>query len=101
MASDLGLVPNATKAHSDELASQRQSDAAAQGGLAHARWANQAKDRPPHLMDQRQHRHVIEDALLDLTQAEMLGLEDVRRMFDGEVVVRACRPRQPNDPVEV
>ena len=101
MSSDLGLIPYTAKAYAHELASQRLSDASAQGGLPDARGANQAKDRPPHFLDQRQHRYVVEDALLDLPQAEVLRLEDARRMFNGEVVGRARGPRQRNDPVEV
>jgi hypothetical protein len=37
---------------------------------------------------------VVEHALLDLSQAEVLGLEDRRRVGDVEVVLGAGRPRE-------
>src|ERR1044071_1707833 len=42
-----------------------------------ARWADQAKDRALHLVDTLLDRKVLEDALLDLLKAVVVGIEHV------------------------
>jgi hypothetical protein len=42
-----------------------------------------------------------EHPLLDLVEPEVLGLEHVGCVLDVQIVVRASRPRQCHDPVEV
>src|SRR5690606_23163591 len=101
MAADLGLVAHAAQAHAHELAVGRLGDGLAQRGLAHARRADQAQDRPLHLLDPRLHRQVLEDALLDLLQAVVVGVERVLRGLEVLAHLAALLPRHAQQPVEV
>ena len=54
-------------------------DGLGQRGLADARRADEAEDRPLELLHQRLHGEVLEDALLDLLQAVVVLVEDPAR----------------------
>ena len=77
MAADLGLVAHAAERHAHELASGRLGDRFAERGLADAGRPDQAQDRPGQLVGALLHREVLDDALLDLLEAEMVGVENL------------------------
>ena len=101
MAPDLGLVVDAAEAHPHELAAHRPGDALAERGLAHAGRAHEAEDRAADRVGQGADREVLEDPLLDLLEAVVVGLEDLRRLPDVEVVGGGRGPRQADQPVDV
>jgi len=78
------------------LAIERASDVLPTPGRA-----DQAQDRALQPLDQRLHRQVLEDALLHLLQAVVLGLEDALGLGDVVTVLGLVLPRQRHDPVDV
>ena len=102
MAADLGLVAHAAQREAHELASERAGDGLAERGLADAGRPDEAEDRPLHVVLQLAHGQVLEDALLHLLEAVVVGVEDLpARVLDVEVVLGTLRPGQVRDPVEV
>jgi hypothetical protein len=101
VAADLGLVAHAAQRLPHELAAGGVGDRPRQRGLADAGRADQAQDRALHVIDQRLHGEVLEDALLDLLQAVVLGVEDALGLGDVVAVLGLLVPRQRQDPVEV
>jgi hypothetical protein len=76
MAADLGLVADAAEGEADELAAGGARDRLRQRRLADTRRSDEAEDRPLRLLHELAHRQELEDALLDLLQAEMVLVED-------------------------
>ena len=76
VAADLGLVAHAAQGEAHEVAARRLGDRLAERGLADARRADEAQDRALHLVDALLDREILEDPLLDLLQAVMVGVED-------------------------
>ena len=85
VAADLGLVAHATQAHAHELAVGRARDRLAKRGLAHARCADEAKDRSLQSFDALLHREILDDALFDFLQAIVVGVEHLDRV--GQILV--------------
>ena len=77
MTADLGLVAHAAERHAHELAAGRLGDRLAERGLADAGRADQAQDRPGQLVGALLHGEILDDALLDLLQAVVIGVEDL------------------------
>ena len=112
VAANLGLVPYAAQRHAHELAVERTGDALAQRGLAHTRRANQHQDRGAQLvvgvflgaavfgltgllrlMRQLAHRQKFQDAVFDVAQRVVIGVEDVSRAGDVEDFLVTFAPR--------
>ena len=100
MAADLGLVAHAAQAHPDELAARGLGDRLAERGLADAGRADEAQDRRLQPVDALLHREVLDDALLDLLEAVVVGVEDLHR--GGEVLadLALLAPRQREQRVD-
>ena len=101
VAADLRLVVDAAQAHAHELAAHGPRDALAERRLADAWRSNEGQDRAADLVRQRAHREVLEDALLDLLEAVVVLVEDLRGFLDIEVVVGGDVPRQADEPVDI
>ena len=101
VAANLGLVAHAAQRDADELASQRAGDRLAERGLADAGRPREAEDRP--LLPRRQlaHRQVLQDALLDLLEVVVVGVEDLARLLEVEPVFGPLGPRQLDEPLQV
>ncbi|VTQ30320.1 Uncharacterised protein [Pseudomonas aeruginosa] len=101
VTADLGLVTHAAERHAHELAIGGAGDGFGQGGLAHAGRSHQAKDRALELLHPLLHGEILENALLDLFQAIMVGIEDVFRL--GEIMAHLALglPRHVQQPVYV
>ena len=89
MAADLGLVVHAAQADARELAAHGAGDRLAERGLADAGRSDEAQDRRLAFGRQLAHGQVLDDALLDLLQAEMV----VRRARGGPRRCRSAAPR--------
>ena len=101
MAADLGLVTHAAQRHAHEVAARRLGDRLAERRLADARRADQAEDRTLHLVDALLDREVLEDALLDLLQAVMVGVENVLGVLQVLDDLGRLAPRDRQQPFEV
>ena len=101
MAADLRLVAHAAERHAHELAPRRLGDRLAERRLADAGRADEAEDRSRQLVGALLHGEIFDDALLDLVEAEMIGVED--RLGGGEILLdlRALLPRNRQQPVEI
>ena len=101
MAADLGLVVHAAEADARERPAGRLGDALAERGLADAGRADEAQDRAAPARVELVHREVLEDAALDLLEAEVILVEDPARLGDVDRRLRLRAPRQLDQPVEV
>ena len=107
MTADLGLVADAAEAHAHELASERAGDRLAQRRLADAGGPDEAEDGSAALVldlalaPEAAHRQVLEDAVLDLFEAGVVGLEHCARGGHVVLILRLLAPRQGEQPVEV
>ena len=77
VAADLGLVAHAAERHAHEFAAGRLRDRLAERGLADAGRPDQAQDRPGQLVGALLHGEILDDALLDLLQAIVIGVENL------------------------
>ncbi len=76
MAADLRLVAHAAERDAHELATERARDRVPERRLAGAGRTDEAQDRPLQIALQRQHRDVLDDAVLDLLEPEVVLVED-------------------------
>src|SRR5205823_10805299 len=82
VAADLGLVVHAAERDALELAPRGARDRLAERGLAHAGRADEAQDRALAVRVELAHREMLEDAALDLVQAEVILVEHAPRLRD-------------------
>ena len=101
MAADLGLVTHAAQRHAHEVAAGGARHRLAERGLADPRRADQAQDRALHLLHALLDGEVFEDALLDLLQPEMVGVEHPLGALDVALDLGALLPGDRQQPVEV
>ena len=101
MAANFGLVAHATEGHAHELAIRGAGDGLAKRGLADAGRPDQAQDRSLQLVDALLHGEVFDDALLDLFQAVMVGIEHVHRGFQALRDLGLLAPRQVDQGLDV
>ena len=93
MAADLGLVVRAAEAHALELDPERARDALAERGLADARRPDEAQDRAAALRVELAHGEILDDALLDLLETVVIGVEDAAGALDVDVLDVDLGPR--------
>ena len=108
VAADLGLVADAAERHPDELASERTGDRLADRGLAGAGRADEGEDRAgplvrldPALLAQLADGDVLDDPVLDVLEALVVGVEHLTGVHGVEALLGALAPRHGEDPVEV
>ena len=107
VTADLGLVADAAEAHAHELAVQRARDRLAQRRLADAGRPDEAEDGSAALVldlalaPEAAHRQVLEDAVLDLFQTGVVGLEHCARGGHVVLILGLLAPWQGQQPVEV
>ena len=108
VAADLGLVAHAAQRHADELASHGTGDRLADRGLAGAGRPDQGQDRArlavggdvalgAQLLD----GDVLDDPVLDVVEARVVGVEDLARVHGVEAILGALAPRHGDQPVQV
>ena len=108
VAADLGLVTNAAERHPHELAVERARDRLADRRLAGAGRADQREDRARALvvrdaavLPELPHGEVLDDAVLDVVEARVVGVEGLAGARRVERLVAPLRPRHGDEPVEV
>ena len=102
VAADLRLVADPADRDALELAPERLRDRPAEAGLPHPRAARRSRGSGPcELRVQLAHRQVLEDAVLDLLQVVVIGVEDLARVGDVKVVLGGAAPRQLDQPLEI
>src|SRR5204862_2606879 len=87
MAADLRLVADAAERHAHELAVERARDRLADRGLARAGRPDQREDcaallvvRDATLLPQLAHGQVLDDTVLDVAEAGVVGVEHLARV---------------------
>ena len=111
VAPDLGLVPHATQGDPHEAPPEGAGHGLAEGGLADAGRPDQGDDgaRPPaggarlvhaSLGPQLAHGQELDDPLLDLVEARVVGVEDLAGRGHVELIRGALGPGQAEDRVE-
>ena len=98
---DLALVAHPAEADADELAPRGVRHRLPERGLAHARRADEAHDRPLQLLRALLHRQILDDPLLDLLEPEVVVVEHLLRPAQILPDARAGAPRDRQEPVEV
>ena len=105
---DLRLVAHAAERHAHELASGGAGDRLADRGLAGAWRSDQGEDGPglgvglyPSVGAQLAHGQVLGDAVLDVLQAGVVGIEYLARGDRVQALLRALVPRHGDQPVQV
>ena len=107
MAADFGLVANATERDAHELATEGVCDRLAEGGLADAGRSDQREDHAAlavfdvALLAELAHGEVLDDALLDVVEAGVVGIEDRACALDVARLLAVLAPRQLEQRVEV
>ena len=101
VAADLGLVADAADGDPLELAAEGAGDRFAEAGLADPGGPDEAEDRPRRVRVQFADREVLEDPVLHLLEVVVVGVEDLARVGDVEVVLGLVRPGQLDQPLEV
>ncbi len=108
VAADLRLVAHAAERHADELAVERAGDRLADRGLPGAGRPDQREDRAgalvlgdAPLLAELANGQVLDDAVLDILEACMVGVEDLAGVDGIEPLLGALRPRHGKQPVEV
>ena len=103
MAADLGLVAHTTECDADEFATQRSGNALAQGRLTdtrrtgqhhHSTGAATADNLQTALCTPGSHRQVFDDAVLDVVQPVVIGVEDLACGLEVGRVLGPGVPRQ-------
>ena len=105
---DLGLVADAAERHADELASGGAGDRLADRGLAGAGRADEREDRAralvvldAALLAQLLDGDVLDDPVLHVLEARVVGVEHLTRVLRVEPLLGALAPRDGEEPVEV
>src|SRR4051812_3660593 len=101
MAADLGLVADAAERDAHERPSCSVGDGLPEGRLPHAWRSDEAKECASCVAGELEHRDVLEDALLDVLEAEVIRIELRRDLVEVDRGLRALRPRQVRDQLEV
>ncbi|EXI71355.1 MAG: hypothetical protein AW07_03687 [Candidatus Accumulibacter sp. SK-11] len=101
MSAYLGFVVTAAERGADEPAPQRARDRLAERGLADAGRADEAENRSVSAGVELAHGKELDDPLLHLDEAEVVGIEDSPCLGDLDAVRHRFSPRQLDQPVEV
>jgi hypothetical protein len=86
MAADLGFIVHAAQRGAHELAPERPGDRLAKRGLADPGRSDEAQNRPVTGRVELAHGEELDDALLDLVEAEVIGVEDASRFGDFDAI---------------
>src|SRR5262245_36621616 len=101
VAADFGLVTHAAERHAHEVAAGSAGDRLAERGLADAGRADQAQDRAGELVGALLDREILDDAFLDLFQAEVIVVEDLLGEREVLLDLGLLVPGDREQPVEI
>ena len=98
---DLRDVAQTSDGEAEEFSIQRARDALPDGGLTDARGSHHGDDLALRRSAQLAHRDKLQDSLLDILQAVVVGIEDIRRLRDIQPFLGRVAPRDGREPLEV
>ena len=101
MAFDLGFVTHAADTEAVERSSQGLGDRLADAGFTHARRADQQHDRTAYRPLVGADCQKFEDAVFDVVEPRMVGVEHLAGMLEVEFVLPEHTPGQRRCPVQV
>ena len=101
VAADIGFIPYAAKADAGIFALQRLCNALSDAGLAGARGADKAEDRTGLLLLEVHDRDLLNDALLDFFQSEMILLEHGFRLVQIDLPGIFIFPGKAGDEIQI
>ncbi|MCY1413172.1 hypothetical protein D9M71_285980 [compost metagenome] len=101
VTTNLGLVTHTTQGHAHELAVGGVGDRLRQRGFTHTRRANQAQHRPADFLHAFLHGEVLKDALLDLFEPVVIGIENIFGTLQIQTHLALSLPRHLYQPVDV
>src|SRR6266498_527129 len=101
MPADLRLVAHSAERDAHEVAARGPRDRLAERGLAQAGRTDQAQDRPGQLVDALLDREILDDALLDLLQAEMVVVGNLLGEHEALLELGLLAPWDRQQPVEI
>ena len=101
MTADLRLIPHPSQRDTDELAPHGPGDRTSQRGFADPGRTDQAKNRTLDFLDQRLHRQVFENPLLDLVQPVVISFKHLFGMAQVEAILGPFFPGERDQPVQV
>jgi hypothetical protein len=94
VAADLRLVAHPAQGNAGKLSAQGVGDTLAERRLAHAGRADQTEDGPLEILLKLDDGNEVEEALLNLVEAVMLLIKDLRRRLNVDGVGGGLAPRQ-------
>ena len=101
MAANLGFVMQAAQRHAHILALERARNRSGDRRFAHAGRADQTENRAFHIPAYLADRQILENALLDLFKAVMIGFEHPARPGHVDFSGRLHAPRHIEHPVDI
>jgi len=101
MALDLGLVAHAADTEAIERTAQRFGNRLADTGFTHARRAHQQHDRTADRAFVGTHSEEFEDALFNVIEPRVVGVEHFARVLEVKFVLPQHAPRQRRSPVQI
>ena len=101
MAANLRLIADASEGLPHEVPAGRSGDRSGQGGLAHSRWTHETQNGTLLSVHEAAHCQMLQDAILDLFEPEVIFVEHRLGSLDVEALGRVLEPRQGQHPVDV
>ena len=101
VAADLGLVVYAAETHADKSASHGLRDRLCDRGLADARRADETENLSLRVARQLLYGEHFDDAFLDLLHAVMVAVKNAPCVLQVKVVLRALRPWQLKQALDI
>ena len=101
MSTNLGFVAHAAQRDAHELPSERLGNRARERCLADAGRAHEAEDRTLHVGIELPDREVLEDAIFDLLEPRVVGIEHLLGAMQVDDVIGPLAPWQSDEPVEI
>ena len=101
MAADFGFIVNAAEREPHELAAEGARDRLAERSLAHAGRSDEAQDRAFHVRLQATDGEIVEDAILDLLEVVVIGIQNFFGFGDLDLLTGSLGPGQHGEPLDV
>ena len=101
MAANFGFVVHAAEREPHELAAQSARDGFAERSLAHAGRSDKAQDRAFHVRLQAADGEIVEDAILDLLEVVVIGIQNFFGLDDFDFLAGSLVPGQHGQPLDV
>ena len=101
MAADFGFIANAAERNADEFAACGVADGHSQRSLSHAGRPDEAQNRAFGIFHELTNSQKLKDALLDLLETVVLGVQNVLGGLDVANLLRTLLPGHGEQPIEI